>query len=235
LSNIATKSARNICKALGSGERSADKLCQCLCGRAKGKEKLLRPALEGIMNSTQQFQLNMFLMDWTHLESQITELEQAMHNLVAKHYQTSNRLLQTLPGVAQSSAYSILAEVGDNLKNFKTADHLTSWAGLSPGNKQSGSKWYSSPVRKGNKYLTTALIQVAWAAVRVKNSYWQAQFIWLKRKLPVKKALVAIARKFLKLIYYTLTTQQEYVDKGASFFLSRLNYKRNNINNQPSV
>src|SRR5439155_18255602 len=107
-------------------------------------------------------------------------------------------------------------------------DHLTSWAGLSPGNKQSGSKWYSSPVRKGNKYLTTALIQVTWAAVRVKNSYWQAQFIWLKRKMPVKKALVAVARKFLKLVYNTLANQKEYSDKGASYFLEQLSYRRNN-------
>ena len=76
-----------------------------------------------------------------------------------------------------------------NIRAFKKADNLTSWAGLAPGNKQSGTKWYSQPVRKGNKYVTTILIQITWAAVRVKNSYWQAQFIWLKKRMPVKKAL----------------------------------------------
>jgi transposase len=217
------------------GERSAVVLCNCLKGRARSKTKLLLPALQGVMNDAQQFQMQMLLQDWAHFEVQVIQLEQAMNKIVSDHYEQSCNLLQTLPGIAQPSAYSLLAEIGDNVKAFKKADNLTSWAGLAPGNKQSGTKWYSQPIRKGNKYVTTILIQVAWAAVRVKNSYWQAQFIWLKKRMPVKKALVAIARKFLKLIYHTLDSQQPYVDKGASYFLEQLNFRRNNLNNKPSV
>ena len=232
LSNINTKSTRAICESLSTGERSAEQLCKCLRGKARSKKELLLPSLDGVMNETQQFEMGMFLKDWAHYELQIAVIENAMQQLVEKHYQSTKDLLQTLPGVAQTSVYSLLAEIGDNVKCFKKADNLTAWAGLAPGNKQSGSKWYSQPIRKGNKYVSTILIQIAWAAVRVKNSYWQAQFIWLKRKLPVKKALVAIARKYLKLIYNTLSTRQEYVDKGAAYFLEQLSFRRNNFNNQ---
>lgn len=227
LSNINTKSARNICQLISEGENNVEQLCKGLCGRARKKSPEMKEALRGVINEEQRFAMKLFLADWFHLEQQIELLEKEMDLLIERHYKHSFELLHSLPGVAVSSARAVLAEIGEKLSSFKTADRLTAWAGLAPANKQSGNKRYNQPTRKGNKYLATIMIQVAWAAVRVKNGYWQAHFIWLKKRMPVKKALVAIARKLLKLIYHTLQTKIMYQEKGGNYFLERIASNRN--------
>src|SRR5699024_11101736 len=104
---------------------------------------------------------------------------------------------------------------------FPTADHFSSWIGLVPGNRQSANKWYAQHTTKGNKYLRAVLIQIAWGAVRTKNGYWRAQFQYLRKRLPAKKAIVAIARKMAKLIYKVMTEHYKYEEKGAEYFLNQ--------------
>lgn len=227
LSNINTVSARNICVMISEGEKDVEQLCKGLRGKARSKKTLMTEALRGVINEEQQFALKLLLMDWDHLEKQVAELEEQMDKLIAIHYKESFELLCSLPGVASSSARAVLAEIGDAASAFKDADHLTAWAGLAPANKQSGSKWHSQPTRKGNKYLMTIMIQIAWAAVRVKNGYWQAHFLWLKKRMPAKKALVAVARKFLKLIYRTLQRKVFYEEKGGNYFFERFIFYKN--------
>lgn len=120
------------------------------------------------------------------------------------------------------SAHAIIAELGDNLESFSAADKLTSWMGLAPGNRQSANKWYAQHTTKGNQYLRKTLIQVAWAAVRKKDGYWLAQFQYLRKRLPAKKAIVAIARKLAKLIYRVITQHYQYEEKGAEYFINQL-------------
>jgi transposase len=226
LSNINTVSARNICSMISHGEKDVEQLCKGLRGKARKKTTEMKEALQGVISKEQQFALTLLLMDWAHLEKQVESLENEMERLIAIHYKESFELLCSLPGIASSSARAVLAEIGDAITAFKDADHLTAWAGLAPANKQSGTKWYSQPTRKGNKYLMTIMIQIAWAAVRVKNGYWQAHFLWLKKRMPSKKALVAIARKFLKLIYRTLQRRVFYEEKGGNYFLERFTFFR---------
>lgn len=130
--------------------------------------------------------------------------------------------LQQIKGVAQRSTEIILAEIGDNVNAFATPDKLAAWVGVAPGQNDSSDKKKYAGTREGNTHLRTALIQVAWGAVRSKNSYWRALFAYLIKRMPSKKAIVAIARKLVKVIYKIIKGNKTYTDYGADYFIERL-------------
>ena len=115
----------------------------------------------------------------------------------------SARLLTSLPGVSDLTAHVMVAEIGVDMARFATASHLISWAGLCPRNDESG-KRRSTRVRKSGTWLKTTLVTAAWAAVRVKNSYLQAQFLRLKARRGAKKAILAVAASMLTAAYHML-------------------------------
>lgn len=80
-------------------------------------------------------------------------------------------LLDTIPGVDRRIAEVMLAEMGLDMSQFPTADHLTSWAGLAPGNYQSGGKRYSGRTTNGNGPLATIMVQAGWSAVRTEDTF----------------------------------------------------------------
>ena len=127
--------------------------------------------------------------------------------------------LLTISGIGELSAQVIISEIGDNMGYFPTADHLTSWAGLAPGNNESAGKRKDTRVKKGNKYLRVALIAVAWAAVRMKDSYWKALYGQLRKRMNAQKAIVAVARRLLKVIYKVIKQKETYQEKGIAHFL----------------
>jgi transposase len=88
--------------------------------------------------------------------------------------QAAPELLDTIPGVGRRAAEIILAEIGTDMARFPSAKHLASWAGLCPGNKESGGKRLSGKTRKGNPWLRQVLIEVAHAASKTKDTYLSA-------------------------------------------------------------
>ena len=103
------------------------------------------------------------------------------------------RLLTTMPGVSELTAHVLVAEIGVDMARFPTAGHLLSWATMCPRNDESAGKRRSTRTRKGAPWLKTALITAAWAAVRVKGSYLQAQFFRLKTRRGAKTAILAVS------------------------------------------
>jgi transposase len=75
-------------------------------------------------------------------------------------------LLQTIPGIKEESAASILAEVGADMQQFPTAAQLSSWAGLCPANHESAGIKKSVCTNRGNVWLKTTVTQSAWAATK---------------------------------------------------------------------
>jgi transposase len=221
LSNINTKSARNITQALASGITDMSLLQSCCVGRAAKKAVLLPEYLQGILSVYDRQLLSLYLQDWDFLDKQVSFLEESMTGIIQEHYHETASLLMDIPGVGMQTARTIVSEVGVTLNSFPSADHFSSWIGFAPGNRQSANKWYHQSTTKGNKYLRATLIQVAWAAVRTKDGYWQAQFQYLRKRLPAKKAIVAIARKLSKLIYRVITQKYQYEEKGAEYFTSQ--------------
>ena len=221
LSNINTKSARMIIEGLANGITDTTILQSYCLRRAARKAPLLVEALDGILTQDDRLLLKLYLSDWDYLDTQVSTIESRMQVLIEQQHALSLELLQKIPGIGKQSAQTIIAEIGSDLKSFASADHFTSWIGLAPGNRQSANKWYAQHTTQGNKYLRAILIQIAWAAVRTKNGYWQAQFEYLRKRLQAKKAIVATARKMAKLIYRVINNQYEYEEKGAAHFINQ--------------
>jgi hypothetical protein len=149
------------------------------------------------------------------------EQVERMHGLINKHrsdiYEKAAAVLEEIPGIGGTSANIIIAEIGVNMDRFPTADHLCSWAGVSPGNNESAGKRASSRTNKGDRYLKPALIQCALAAVKNKNSFMYARYQHLMIRLGKKKAIMAVARSMLVAIYHVLKGNK-YVDLGADYY-----------------
>ena len=130
-------------------------------------------------------------------------------------------LLDTIPGVDRRIAEKILAEIGLDMSRFPTADHLASWAGLAPGNHQSGGKRYSGRTTKGNKSLSSTMVQAAWGASRTKDTFLKSRYHRLAARRGKKRAIVAVAHSMLVSVWHMLTYRQPYHELGGDYFDER--------------
>jgi hypothetical protein len=115
-------------------------------------------------------------------------------------------------------AEMIVAEIGTDMSHFPTADHLAAWAGLAPGNNESGGKRRSGRTRKGNQTLRQGLVQAAHAAAHTKQTYLAAQFHRLAARRGKKRAIVAVAHSILVIAYHVISRQEEYRELGGDYF-----------------
>src|SRR5258707_499970 len=130
-------------------------------------------------------------------------------------------LLDTIPGVARTTAELILAEVGADLSRFPTADHLASWAGLVPGNNESAGKRLSGKMRQGSQWLRAGLTQAAHAAAHQKNNYLAAHYHRLAGRRGKKRATMAVAHSILVIAYHIIQDRKPYQDLGSNYFDER--------------
>ena len=130
-------------------------------------------------------------------------------------------LLATMPGVNRRTAEVMLAEMGLDMSQFPTANHLSSWAGLAPGNHQSGGKRYSGRTTKGNQSLSSIMVQAASSAVRTKDTFVKSRYHRLATRRGKKRAIVAIAHSMLVSAWHMLTYQQPYRELGGDYFDER--------------
>jgi transposase len=130
-------------------------------------------------------------------------------------------LLDTIPGVDRRAAEVMLAEMGLDMSQFPTAGHLASWAGLAPGNHQSGGKRYSGRTTKGNRFLSSIMVQGAWSAVRTKDTFLKSRYHRLAARRGKKRAIVAVAHSMLVSAWHMLTYQQPYQELGGDYFDQR--------------
>jgi transposase len=133
----------------------------------------------------------------------IAEIDQEVNGRI-EPFRTAVELLITIPGIADLSAQTIVAEIGTDMNRFATAAHFISWAGLCPKNDESARKRRSTALRKGAPWLKTTLVQCAWCAQRTKNSYFHAQYHRIRSRRGAKKAICAVAASILTTIYHML-------------------------------
>ena len=74
-----------------------------------------------------------------------------------RSFPEENRILQTIPGVNENCAATILAEIGPTVTAFPSDAHLASWAGLCPESYESAGIKKSSHITQGNRYIKQAL------------------------------------------------------------------------------
>ena len=124
------------------------------------------------------------------------------------------RMLEQVPGIKETASTSVLAEAGVTLASFATAASFASWIGLCPGNNESAGKRRSGRTRVRNHYLKTLLVEIAWAAVKKKGSYYKDKYYRLRGRLGPKKAIVAIAHRIAKATYHIIKDRVQFKDLG---------------------
>jgi transposase len=227
ISDLLGKSGRAILKALAQGENDPEKLADLLEGRLKSKRAQVVEALRGRVTKHHRFLLNFHLTQIEGIEVGVRELEARLGESLLP-FQSAIGLLKTIPGVSDITAQIIVAEIGVDMSRFPDVGHLISWGGLCSQLNESAGKRKSTRLKKGNSALKEALIQAAWAASRVKNTYLQAQFLRLRSRRGPKKAVGAVAASILTAVYYMLKEGTTYQDLGADYFDRRNKEKLTN-------
>jgi transposase len=217
VTDIRGVSARAMLEALVAGERDVTILANLARGRMRSKRAELADALCGRFSSHHSCLLTEHLSHIDYVDEAIDRVSQAIEQHLADDREAVG-LLDTIPGVGQQTAEILLAEIGTDMSRFPSAKHLASWAGMCPGNRESGGKRLSGKSRKGSRWLRQALVEVAHVASKTKGTYLAAQYRRLAARRGKKRALVALGHTVLVIAYHILTRRQPYQDLGATYF-----------------
>ena len=220
ISNILGTSGRAFLAALIAGETDPEKLVELAHPRLHAGRSALVEALRGRVTHHHRFLLKLHLGQIDSLDQAVRELEARMGDALAP-FREQVEHLKTIPGVSDTVAHVIAAEVGLDMSRFPTAGHLISWAGLCPKMDESAGKRRSTRVRKGAPWLKTTLVTAAWSAARKKTGYLRTQFLRLKSRRGAKKAIMAVAASMLTAVYHMLRDNLPYRDLGADHFDQR--------------
>jgi transposase len=230
-SDLLGVSARQMLEGLVAGRSDTAALAQLAKGRMREKIPLLERALQGQFGAHQRFLVSRQLAHIDELEGLIGEVSTEIGERLAAlpgsgkesplPFEAAVALLDTIPGVEQRTAETIVAEIGTEMGRFPSAGHLASWAGLTPGLCVSAGKAKSRKTRKGSPWLRATLVEAAHAAGRTKASYLGAQYRRLAGRRGRKKAAIAVAHTILVIAYHLLKEQTVYVDLGSNYFDER--------------
>ncbi|MDQ1316341.1 MAG: transposase [Pseudomonadota bacterium] len=194
-----------------------------LAGRLKAPRDALLASLDGDLSARHILLLSELRAHVRYLEERLTKLDAYLIGAMAP-YEWAFKLLQTLPGLDEVGAAMILVEIGDDLARFGSADRFASWAALCPGNHESAGKRKSGKTRKGNTTVRYLMCEAANAARRTMTVF-KAKYQGLVVRRGHKKAIVAIAHKLIRTIYFMLTRRQAYRDSGFDY--AAANVKKN--------
>jgi transposase len=224
VSDITGVSGRAILGALAAGETDPERLAALGEGRLRASRAARQAALTGSMGAHQRWVLRSQLAHLDFLDAQIAGVSAEITARLAPHSDTLARL-DTLPGVGVRTAEVIVAELGTDMTCFPSAAHAASWAGLSPGQHESGGRRRPARTRKGNRALRAALTEAAQAAAKTQTALGR-RHQRLARRIGAKKAAVATARQILVLAYCLMRDGGIYHDPLPSELPPRLQARR---------
>ncbi len=225
VSDIFGVSGRAMLAALINGQRDPRVLAEYARARMRRKIPALIEALTGRFSEHHAFLCRMMLAHIDALDAAIAEVTGQVEAEIQPFQAVADRL-DTIPGVNQRTAQTIIAEIGVDMTRFPTAAHLASWAGMCPGNNESAGKHHSGRTRKGNSWLRAALGEAAAAGVGTKNTYLQAQYRRLAGRRGKKRALVAVGHTILVATWHMITNEVDYQDLGPTHYLTRIDPAR---------
>lgn len=215
-SDVMGVSGRAMLDALVAGTTDAATLAQLAKRQLRKKIPELERALVGRFGSHQCFLVAEQLAHIDFLDERIQRVSQEIHERM-RPFEPLIALLDTIPGVDRWTAEVLLAEIGFDMSRFPSADHLASWAGMCPGNRESAGKRKSGRTRKGSPWLRVALTEAAHAAGHGKT-YLASQLHRLIPRIGLKKAAIAVGHSILIIVYHVLTHRQPFKDLGALYF-----------------
>jgi transposase len=208
-------------QALIEGKATPHEMAKLAKKQLRKKIPELELALEGKVEEHHRFLLRVQLRRLQAVEEDLGILEQRIQEKL-KPYAAQFTLLQEIPGIDETLAAAIIAELGVDMGVFENVSQLSSWAGVCPGNNESAGKRRSSRIPKGNVYLKTALVEAANSAAKAKGTYLRDKFYRLKARRGYKRAAVAVGHKILVAIYHMLSHQVCYNELG-DVYLDKLN------------
>ena len=171
--------------------------------------------LEGLGDNA-RFMLNDLLEEHDALEARIEAYTKKIDEQMTP-WEEQLRLLTTIPGIDRNAAATILIEIGPDIDAFGSKERLAAWAGLCPGNNESGGKRRNTATRPGSRTLRAALVECAHGAARTKGCQFEAQHRSLAARRGYKRAIVAVAHKMLRIIHAVLRTGKPYYDCTADY------------------
>jgi transposase len=211
-SDVLGVSGRAIIRAIIDGVSDPAELAKLARRRLRGKIPALKLALQGRVTDHHRFLLQAQLEQLEFLESSIVRYEVQIEKTSAP-FAASMALLQGIPGIGKQAAEVIVAEIGADMTVFPTPGHLSSWAGMCPGNNESAGKQRSGKTTKGSRWLRTMLVQAAWAAVHSKRTIFSVTYQRWAKRLGRKKALIAVGHKLLVIIWHLLKRETVYLER----------------------
>jgi transposase len=220
ITDIIGMSGRKMIEALIAGESDPAKLANLADRRVKASQPTLREALRGRVTAQHRFLLRLHLDQIDALDAAIARIDREVEASIAP-FRTAVEQVSSVPGVKTLAAMQILSEIGTDMSRFPSDANLVSWACICPRSDESAGKRRSTRIRKGSPWLKTTLVQCAWAAVRKKDSYLNAQFHRIKAQRGPKKAIVAVAASILTAIYHILKDGTLYHELGPNHFHAR--------------
>ena len=247
VSDISGVSSRKILSALVEGQQDPELLANFARGRLRQKREQLVSALQGNVREHHCFLLASHLSHIDFLDDQIalfddqivkqletadsdaaatvksatSEAKEEQQALPPLAWQEAATLLDTIPGIGRQTAELIIAEIGTDMSRFPSATHLARWARLCPGNHESAGKRISGRTGSGNRWLRSALVQAAQAAVHCRNTFFGGLYHRLVFRRGKNRAIVAVAHHLLTAIYHMLQKHEPFQDLGANYWDER--------------
>jgi transposase len=209
-------SGKLMLRALLEGRSKPEDMAQLARGRMRRKIGDLELALDGRLDEHHRFLLALQLRRLETLEADIAQVDARIDEQL-EPYRDKQALLAQIPGVDRVLAATLIAELGVDMSVFHGPRALAAWAGVCPGNNESAGRRLGSRRRRGNVYLTTALVEAALGASLTHGSYLRDKFFRLKARRGHNRAAMAIAHKILIATYHVLSTGADYKDLGDGY------------------
>lgn len=224
VADINGKSARNILDTIlsGTGVDSAkyDEMYgeNVIAHNLKASKEQIIDDLNGVMSPLQRKMMRELLVHVDELDAHIRHLDDDIDSHMKQDEKQAVDAIRSVTGLGAKSAQAVISVIGTDMERFPTDAHISSWAGLCPGDNESAKKRRSGKTRKGNSLLRSTLIVCAHSAAKVKGSYFHAQFQRVSAHRGSKRAYVAVAHSMLIAIYHILKDGVEFKDLGADYY-----------------
>jgi transposase len=216
LSDILGLSGKLILQALCAGESDPQQLAKWMHPSVHASREQVVAALTAEVREHHRFLLRELLALLEAQDLAIKHLEAEIERHLQPFEEQIKRCEQ-INGVSHQVLHVLMAEIGTDMQRFPVAPHLSSWAGVCPGQKESAGKRLSGRARKGNRYVRAALVQAA-HGVRRSRSYLGERSRRLKKRRGSKRAALAVGHSILVISYQVMKTGQKYQEKGEAFF-----------------